>query len=76
VDPEVWLPVGLFLPQPAVMITPQIVAADKAIAMVLFIFKSFPNVVAAKLPRNRSFSFALFFYVWKEMLFAENTGYI
>jgi hypothetical protein len=60
-----FVPPGLVLPQPAVIITLHIAAADKASAMVLFITGVPFKNIDGKIPCTKSFAEALFLYVWE-----------
>ena len=61
----VFVPLGLVLPQPAVIITLHIAAADKARAMVLFIVRIPFKNTDGKNPCTKSFASAPFLYVWE-----------
>jgi hypothetical protein len=61
----VFIPFVLPLPQPAVIITLHIAAADKASAMALFITGVPFKNIDGKFPCTKSFAEALFLYVWE-----------
>jgi hypothetical protein len=61
----VFIPFVLPLPQPAVIITLHIAAADRARAMVLFMMRIPFENTDGKNPCTKSFSFAPFLYVWE-----------